>query len=108
MLFLRFEELFRPIEEKMGNDRRDFLVMVEEVAVIMTSDVNEMNDSAKKPTKKGELGDEDVDIDDDMHATSFLPVEIEKGGRLSYVARNWNVFGQLIWQMLTIPNFWIR
>lgn len=37
----------------------------------------EKNDSTKKP-KRIEAGDEDVDIDDDMPATSFPPVEIEK------------------------------
>lgn len=40
-------------------------------------DIIEKNDSAKKP-KRIEVGDEDVDIDDDMPATSFPPVEIEK------------------------------
>ncbi|KAL3538736.1 hypothetical protein ACH5RR_002102 [Cinchona calisaya] len=39
--------------------------------------VIERDDSAKKP-KRGEAGDEDVEIDDDMPATSFPPVEIEK------------------------------
>ncbi|CAK9150961.1 unnamed protein product [Ilex paraguariensis] len=39
--------------------------------------MSERTDMAKKP-KKGEAGDEDVDIDDDMPATSFPPVEIEK------------------------------
>lgn len=39
--------------------------------------VFENNDSTQKP-KRIEVGDEDVDIDDDMPAASFPPVEIEK------------------------------
>lgn len=44
---------------------------------------SEKNDSFKKP-KKGDVGDEDVEIEDDEPATHFPPVEIEKdegGGR---------------------------
>ncbi|CAI9104154.1 OLC1v1002779C1 [Oldenlandia corymbosa var. corymbosa] len=40
-------------------------------------DASDRNDSAKKP-RKGDAGDEDVEIDDDMPDTSFPPVEIEK------------------------------
>ncbi|KAL5988401.1 hypothetical protein ACLOJK_036165 [Asimina triloba] len=41
--------------------------------------------SAKKSTKKGETGEEDVDIGEDMPSTNFPPVEIEKdtGGNAS-------------------------
>ncbi|CAK9136945.1 unnamed protein product [Ilex paraguariensis] len=39
--------------------------------------MRERTDLTKKP-KKGEAGDEDVDIDDDMPATNFPSVEIEK------------------------------
>ncbi|CAN4112025.1 unnamed protein product [Withania somnifera] len=44
---------------------------------------SEKNDTFKKP-KKGDVGDEDVEIEDDEPATHFPPVEIEKdegGGR---------------------------
>uniref|UniRef100_A0A0C9RVQ7 TSA: Wollemia nobilis Ref_Wollemi_Transcript_10498_3060 transcribed RNA sequence n=1 Tax=Wollemia nobilis TaxID=56998 RepID=A0A0C9RVQ7_9CONI len=37
-------------------------------------------DTSKKNNKKGDQGEEDVDIDDDMPSTNFPPVEIDKDG----------------------------
>ena len=41
------------------------------------SDRMDVVNEAKKP-KKGDVGDEDVDIGDEMPMSSFPPVEIEK------------------------------
>ncbi|GLJ29805.1 hypothetical protein SUGI_0588590 [Cryptomeria japonica] len=46
------------------------------------------DDALKKANKKGDQGEEDVDIDDDMPSTNFPPVEIDKDKDGGYGSRS--------------------
>lgn len=52
------------------------------------SPVAEPEDPQKKANKKGDQGEEDVDIDDDMPSTNFPPVEIDKDKDGGYGSRS--------------------
>eukprot|EP01018_Ginkgo_biloba_P001711 Gb_40751 [translate_table: standard] len=70
-------------KKAMGGDQAQ--VQNDDNAVREKSPVNVVGDTPKK-SKKGEQGEEDVDIDDDMPSTNFPPVEIEKDG--GYASRS--------------------
>eukprot|EP00249_Psilotum_nudum_P022575 c28571_g2_i1 orf=264-2219(+) len=60
-------------KKKAGEDQSDQNLSTPKNQVVADS-----GDQALARVRKGEIGDEDVDIDDDLPKTSFPPVEIDK------------------------------